>query len=228
MSTRASTVEDGEVDQTRPIPHRMGREMSVKPATKHELKTRETREALMQAAETIFARDGYQGADLGEIAALAGRTKGAIYAQFASKEKVFLALVEELRKRRRAEVQALFTESSSTEGNVEALRTFYQRVAQDRTWPLLMLEFKLFAIRHPAAKAKLEALMVESLSPREEVGLAKTLGAAREGAIGRVIAIQAMQPVISALALEAEFDGAFGREALKKVVDEVFDALFGV
>ena len=56
--------------------------MIVKTANKHELKTRETRTLFLQAAETIFVRDGYEGAELGEIAALAGRTKGAIYAQF--------------------------------------------------------------------------------------------------------------------------------------------------
>ena len=59
--------------------------MTVKKVNKHELKTRETRELLLQAAKTVFVRDGYEGAELGEIAALAGRTKGAIYAQFESK-----------------------------------------------------------------------------------------------------------------------------------------------
>ncbi len=68
--------------------------MNVKPANKHELRTQETRALLLTAAETIFVRDGYEGAKLGEIAALAGRTKEAIYAQFKSKEDVFLALVE--------------------------------------------------------------------------------------------------------------------------------------
>ena len=69
--------------------------MTVGTMNKHELKTRETRALLIAAAETIFVRDGYEGAELGEIAALAGRTKGAIYAQFASKEDIFLALIEE-------------------------------------------------------------------------------------------------------------------------------------
>src|SRR5437899_2363276 len=63
-----------------------------KPASKHEMKTKETRELLLRAAETVFVRHGYEGAELGEIAALAGRTKGAIYANFKSKEEMFLAL----------------------------------------------------------------------------------------------------------------------------------------
>src|SRR6266702_1981816 len=60
------------------------REMTPPKVSKHELRTRETRELLLHAAETIFVRDGYEGAELGEVAALAGRTKGAIYAHFKS------------------------------------------------------------------------------------------------------------------------------------------------
>ena len=36
-------------------------EMIIKTANKHELKTKETRALLLKAAETIFARDGYEG-----------------------------------------------------------------------------------------------------------------------------------------------------------------------
>jgi len=62
---------------------------------KNELRTRETRELLIRSAETIFVRDGYERAELGEIATLAGRTKGAIYGQFKSKEDLFIALFDE-------------------------------------------------------------------------------------------------------------------------------------
>jgi AcrR family transcriptional regulator len=62
---------------------------------------------LFQAADTIFVRDGYEGAELGEIAALAGRTKGAIYAQFKSKEDIFLALVEEKIKGCRSQMEKM-------------------------------------------------------------------------------------------------------------------------
>ena len=62
---------------------------------KHKLKTQETRKLLLRSAEKIFARDGYEAADLGEIASMAGRTKGAIYAHFKGKEDLFLAIFEE-------------------------------------------------------------------------------------------------------------------------------------
>src|SRR5438445_2509758 len=123
--------------------------MIVKTANKHELRTRETRALLLQAAETIFVRDGYEGAELGEIAALAGRTKGAIYAQFKSKEDIFLALIEEHSAYHRAQMAEMLAKSTSVEGNLAALRQFYLNLMEDQAWALLFLEFKLYAIRHP-------------------------------------------------------------------------------
>ena len=140
--------------------------MIPKTANEHELKTMETRELLLQSAETIFVRDGYERAELGEIAALAGRTKGAIYAQFKSKEDVFLDLVELKTQRYREGFEGLLAGSSSIEGNIAALREFNLNLIEDGAWPLLLLEFKLFAIRHPESKKRLHRILDESLSPQ--------------------------------------------------------------
>src|SRR5260370_18111942 len=123
--------------------------MTVKTANKHELRTRETRALLLQAAETIFVRDGYEGAELGEIAALAGRTKGAIYAQFKSKEDIFLALIEDDILRYRAQMSEMLAQSTSIEENLAAYRRFCLDLAENQSWALCLLEFKLFSIRHP-------------------------------------------------------------------------------
>ena len=45
---------------------------------KHQLRAKQTRELLLNSAEIVFVRDGYLGAELGEIATMAGRSKGAI------------------------------------------------------------------------------------------------------------------------------------------------------
>jgi AcrR family transcriptional regulator len=205
--------------------------MTVKTANKHELRTRETRALLLQAAETIFVRDGYEGAELGEIAALAGRTKGAIYAQFKSKEDIFLALIEERALCYRARMEKLLAESTTVAGNLEALRTFYLQLAGDQAWSLLLLEFKLFAIRHPDSKKRLQSLYSSMLSQSDEKRLADILGAAAKGkdAISRVIAIQSLQPMISALVLEAQMENILSdRNVIKKIVNRVFDALLEV
>ncbi len=203
-------------------------EMIVKKLNKHELKTKETRELLLQAAEKIFVRDGYEGAELGEIASLAGRTKGAIYAQFESKEDIFLALIEDRRLRYRAQMEKLLAKSTSVDGNMAAVRRFYVEITEDQAWALLMLEFKLFAIRHPKSKKRLQTLLAEDLSPKDEERFANILGSAGKGrsSISRVVAIQTLTPVLSALVLESKFSPTLiGEDVVKKVVGRVFDAL---
>jgi AcrR family transcriptional regulator len=54
-----------------------------------------TRSCLLEAAARVYARFGFAGATLEEVASDAGFTKGAVYAHFGSKENLLLALVEE-------------------------------------------------------------------------------------------------------------------------------------
>jgi AcrR family transcriptional regulator len=54
-----------------------------------------TRDALVQAAYQVFARDGFHGASLDAIAGHAGYSKGAVYSNFASKGELFLAVMDE-------------------------------------------------------------------------------------------------------------------------------------
>jgi AcrR family transcriptional regulator len=54
-----------------------------------------TREQLLAAAARVYARSGFGGATLDEVAAEAGFTKGAVYSHFGSKENLLIALMEE-------------------------------------------------------------------------------------------------------------------------------------
>src|SRR5579862_6665731 len=58
-------------------------------------RTAATRRKLLAAAKRIFAQDGFEAARLEDIAAGAGYTRGAFYANFESKEDIFFALLEE-------------------------------------------------------------------------------------------------------------------------------------
>ncbi len=51
-------------------------------------------EHILQAAVRCFARTGYRGTTMEEIAAEAGIAKGATYVYFSSKEDIFLALYD--------------------------------------------------------------------------------------------------------------------------------------
>jgi AcrR family transcriptional regulator len=54
----------------------------------------QTREDLLDAAARVFARRGYEGATVSEIAAEAGLSSGSIYAHHESKGRLFLAVLE--------------------------------------------------------------------------------------------------------------------------------------
>src|SRR5271154_674684 len=114
-----------------------------------------TRRKLLLAAEQTFARDGYEAARLEDIAARAGYTRGAFYANFASKEDIFFALLEQTVGRRIAEVNELLRRHDNPQQRLRALREHYAQIAKDRRLALLSLEFKLFAVRHPEAHARL-------------------------------------------------------------------------
>jgi AcrR family transcriptional regulator len=54
----------------------------------------QTRKSIMEAATSLFARDGYESTGVAEICARAGVSKGAFYYHFDSKENVFLTLID--------------------------------------------------------------------------------------------------------------------------------------
>ena len=51
-----------------------------------------TRAALLRAALAAFAERGYEGASIDTIAATAGLSKGAVYANFPNKLDLYLAV----------------------------------------------------------------------------------------------------------------------------------------
>jgi len=53
-----------------------------------------TREALLDAAQRLWAERGVHGASLDDIAGAAGLTKGAVYSNFAGKADLLFALLE--------------------------------------------------------------------------------------------------------------------------------------
>lgn len=125
--------------------------------SRQQLRTETTRRKLLGAAERIFARSGFEAARLEDIAALAGYTRGAFYANFDGKEDIFFALLEDWVGRRIATVEAVLERDLSPAERLRDLREYYAQLATDRRFVLLSFEFRLFAIRHPRAHARLRA-----------------------------------------------------------------------
>lgn len=133
--------------------------LGISPAggSRQQARTEATRKKLLTAAERIFARTGYEAARLEDIAAAAGYTRGAFYANFDSKEDIFFALLEAWINEKILSLTSLLTQLGSREARVSALRQHYLEMAYDRRMVLLSLEYKLFAVRHPEAHARIRA-----------------------------------------------------------------------
>jgi|SRR5947209_7029886 AcrR family transcriptional regulator len=122
---------------------------------KHQQKTEETRRRLLLSARKVFARDGFEAARLEDISQEAGHTRGAFYAHFSSKEGLFFALLEQQAYEHQLAMQRLLSPRQESKDKLRALCEYYVAKAGDRRWSLLMLEFKLYAIRHPKIREKL-------------------------------------------------------------------------
>jgi len=129
-------------------------------------RTETTRARLIQSAEKIFARDGFEAAKLEEIAADAGYTRGAFYANFDSKEDLFFALLEREIGSRIGALEREMDRVAEPEEKLKAMRDFFLTKTMDRRWCLLAPEFKLFAVRHPEVRQRLAAMHRRFVGPR--------------------------------------------------------------
>ena len=84
-----------------------------------------TRNCLMRSASKLFAERGLQNASIDDLAEDAGFTKGAFYANFASKEELFLAMLDERFAERLDEIERLIaTEGTDGEKAIRAGEDF--------------------------------------------------------------------------------------------------------
>jgi AcrR family transcriptional regulator len=82
------------------------------------------REQILRGAREVFLASGYDGASMGEIARVAGVSKGTLYVYFTSKEDLFAALVTE-ECSRTAEACFELDPDAPTEATLRALASRY-------------------------------------------------------------------------------------------------------
>jgi AcrR family transcriptional regulator len=81
------------------------------------------REAILDAAEQIFLKEGFQSAKMVDVAESTGVSVGTLYNYFDSKESVFLALAE----RHRARYFAMLAEPYASTDALDQLHEFVER-----------------------------------------------------------------------------------------------------
>jgi AcrR family transcriptional regulator len=108
-----------------------------------------TRLCLMEAATRVFTKRGLQQASVDEVAEDAGYTKGAFYANFKSKEELFLAMLDERFAERVEELDRIISSSGDMEEQARAAGSDFSRyVAADPEWQRLFFEFAAYAARN--------------------------------------------------------------------------------
>jgi AcrR family transcriptional regulator len=107
-----------------------------------------TRSELLDAAARVFGARGFHAASVDQVAEAAGYTKGAVYSNFASKEELFLELLDRhLDEAIGALEQLVF--DVAPEDRAERFVAQQDRMSVlDRGWFLLEAEFLLYAARN--------------------------------------------------------------------------------
>lgn len=118
--------------------------------TRVEAKAR-TRQLLLDAAAQTFARKGFAGASVEEIAESAGFSIGALYSNFANKEELFLELAATYNSDRVAKAANAVLESEAGDEDPvnEVGRILIDAADKNSEFALLQAEFWLYAVRNP-------------------------------------------------------------------------------
>jgi AcrR family transcriptional regulator len=198
---------------------------------KHQLRTAETRAKLLAAASQLFTGQGFENTQLEEVAAHAGYTRGAIYAHYTSKEDLFLELLRERIERQLAELRAVLGSEPGTVKRLEKFRGWMSHQVADPLWPILALEFKLYALRRPSARAKLQG-MYDLLCEPNGQEFAKLLFGERlskSNALNARRRLALLGAVLSAAVVESKFHAELlPRKALQRVLNELMEVLLQI
>ncbi len=108
-----------------------------------------TRSTLLASAQRVFACKGLHRASIDDIAGEAGYTKGAFYANFKSKEELFLVMLDEHFSERLAALEQVTSGGPDLLTQVRrAGDDFVAALRGDEEWCRLFLEFASHASRH--------------------------------------------------------------------------------
>jgi AcrR family transcriptional regulator len=121
-------------------------------------RSEETRAALLRSASRLICELGMHGASIDRIAADAGYTKGAFYAHFASKEDLFLVVLDEHFATELARLDVILAGTAApVEEARKAAEDFLMHIDADPQWRRVYQEFATHAARHDAFRVEFAA-----------------------------------------------------------------------
>jgi AcrR family transcriptional regulator len=142
-------------------PEASDRPVARKRLTRQESQAR-TRSLLLQVATSEFLAHGYNGTSLERVAEAAGFSKGAVYGNFAGKEELCLAVLENYFF---AQLQNFVTDfaagGETIDDRLAVLERWLEQLLADEAWQLLALEF--------AVQTRHNRKVQEQLAERERI-----------------------------------------------------------
>ncbi|HEX6708736.1 MAG TPA: TetR/AcrR family transcriptional regulator [Rubrobacter sp.] len=116
----------------------------------------DTRERLLASALEVFAREGFGGASVEEIAEEAGFSTGAVYSAFGGKQELFFAVLDRCLDQERRDLGEIFGRNEPLEARIAAVGRWKPGPLESaEQWRVLATEFWLHAVRDPQTRALL-------------------------------------------------------------------------
>ena len=206
---------------------------TVAPAGKEQglsqgLKSERTRAELLRAAEMIFARDGFEASRIEDIASEAGRSRGAFYANFASKTEVFLALRTLATRRHAQKVRERIEGLQGDAARYAAIIRYIVEQISDTQTQLLQIEFKLFALRHPEMLSELAEKHLEASTSVNRQELSDLFPEKNERLAETRCNTLAIEALLEGFALNARFSpGVLDESRIQEIVPQLMAQIFG-
>jgi AcrR family transcriptional regulator len=129
-----------------------------------------TVERLVETAAEVFRQKGFAQASVAEIAEAAGYTKGAVYANFPSKEALFAAVQSRRQAHQGGSLAAAVRAAATVDDLVEQVGRWHARHVQDNAEHFVLDgEFWLLAARHPELRRAVATAFREGTAATAEL-----------------------------------------------------------
>jgi AcrR family transcriptional regulator len=185
--------------------------MPRKRLTRQESQAR-TRALLLEVAASEFLAHGYTGTSLERVAELAGFSKGAVYGNFAGKEELCLAVLENHFFAYLQKFVAEFAAGGTTiEDRLAVLERWFEILLTEEEWQLLAVEFAVQTRHNPKIQ--------EQLAQRE-----KMMRAAVTTLLTQQIQQLGVKPVLPADQLGTVLVAVVGGIAVQRLIDPTIPA----
>ena len=118
---------------------------------------------LIEAAETLFIRKGFEDTSVDEISETAGYSRGGFYSNFEDKEQVFLAVIDRRLPSSSRALDDIFQGLSEPAARAAAVREWYSNQWRLKDFTALQMEFSRRAMKDRSVRKRLTELRRQEL-----------------------------------------------------------------